>query len=146
MYCSSCGTSMGGVRMRCPHCHSFTPAFWLNLYSLAILLIILESEGFYLWKMIPVMAHLGHGLGTALPPVLRLNIRLATLVGSWWGLGVLLVVVGALLVLRWRRVALPDWLASGGTLAVVTWLALATTQAGLFAGFIWLLTWIPPLR
>ena len=145
MYCSSCGKHMGSVRMRCPVCGHFTSAFSLNLFSVMLWLVILEVDSFFLWKMIPIVAHMSSGLGVELPPLARLYIWLATVFPPW-GLALLVVVVVVLLfILRWRKTPLPDFVKSGEVLAVVTWLALAVSLAGIFASFIHVLIYFPAI-
>lgn len=146
MYCTSCGKDMGGVRMRCPVCGHFTPAFSLNLYSAMLWLLILEVNSFFLWKMVPILAVMSTRLGVSLPPLARLHILLASTLFHPWGLVLLVLVVALLLVLRWRKIPLPNFLKSGEALAVVTWLSLAISLAGIFANLIHVLVYIPAIK
>ena len=53
MYCTSCGKKMPGIRSRCPECRKLTPAFWFNIYSLAIWLLISQTVAEYSLKLAP---------------------------------------------------------------------------------------------
>lgn len=139
MYCASCGKPMAGIRMSCSDCGRLTPAFWLNAYSLAIWFVVVVINVMYLWKVVPVMAHLEIKLGLVLPLPMRLHIWLISAARSLWLL-LLLLAVGVWLALRWRKIPLPDFLKSGKVLAVVTWLAMWGTMLGLLSAFIEVVT------
>ena len=76
MYCSSCGTNMAGVQMRCPECKRHTPPFWLNLTSLCILAVVIAMNHIFFLKLLPHLANLLAELGAELTLVMRLQFAL----------------------------------------------------------------------
>ncbi len=142
MYCSSCGTRIEEGKLRCPECQRSTPALWLNLYSLSLLVVLSMTNIMHAWKMLPIVANMAQGLGFALPLPTRIYIHWVN--GS--GIGMLLVLVLAfpvLYVLKVRKVRVPSLVTSGKALAVATWAALVFSLGGIFASYIEVLREMP---
>ncbi len=135
MYCSSCGKPMTAVKMQCPECRCFTPAFWLNAFSSALWPVIVTMNYFLLRIWLPPVAQRFAGVGVELPLPLRVYaglVRLAAIAGLW----LLLLAAAVLVVLRWRKVGVPNFLKSGRLLAAVTYALLVFSMLGLFSGLL----------
>jgi type II secretory pathway component PulF len=134
MYCTSCGKQMPGVPSRCPECRKFTPAFWLNIYSLGIWAIIIQTSANYFFKLIPQYVVAILSIGGDLPLPIRWQIMLSSFFQNWI---LVLFIAGALLSLALRRWGnrLPAFVRSGKVLAVVTCLVLAALINGILVGF-----------
>ncbi len=129
MYCSLCGMQMPAVKMLCPGCQGFTPAFALNLYSFALWVVIVVINCVYLRVWLPAITALGIELPLPVhiyDALLRLAIAIA--------IGFLPLAIVVLFVLRWRKVAVPNPLKSGRLLAAATWMALVVSLLGIFSG------------
>ncbi len=124
---------MTAVIMVCPQCRCFTPAFWLNVFSLALWVVIVAMNYFLLRVWLPPMAQRFAGLGVELPLPLRIYIGLLRL-AAILGIGLLLLVTTVLGVLRRRKVEVPNFLKSGKLLATVTYAVLVFSMLGLFSG------------
>ncbi len=144
MYCSSCGKQMDHVRMRCPECHHMTSAYWLNAYSLALWLLIVAANYFYLQYLIPVWKSLMIGLGEDLPLGIKLHLALADLV-SKYGLLILVLFILLLGFLHWKKKSLPGFLKSGRLLASLTWVVAVITLGGILAGMTSAVIWAPKI-
>ena len=144
MYCSSCGMKWSEMKMRCPECLRFTPAFWLNLFSLLLLVTLVLTNFMYLWKMVPIVGSLSAGLGFDLPLPMRVYIGLsqtsATLL--FW---VLILAIPVLLLLKGRKIRVPSFIMSGKLLAVLTWVALLFSLVGIITGYVDVLRKMPRL-
>lgn len=133
MYCSSCGKQMDQIRMRCPECHHMTSAYWLNAYSLALWLLIVAANYFFLQYLLPVWANTMAGLGKMMPFPVRVYAGLAQLVTGYGPLVIVLAIL-SLGILHWKKM-LPDSLKSGRLLASVTWVVMVLTLGGVLATF-----------
>ncbi len=142
MYCSSCGTRIEEEKLRCPECQRFTPALWLNLYSLSILAVLSLTNIMHVWKMVPIVANMATGMGYVLPLPMRMYIHWV-IVSEIGTLSLLALVFPALYVLKVRKVRVPSFVTSGKALAVITWGALVFSLVGIFVGYIEVLRDMP---
>ena len=134
MFCSFCGKPMDAAGVRCHSCRHFTPAFWFNLFSLLTLALALALTYFCREYLLPVLLNILNAMGDEAWLPTRIYIALADTLATWapWFLAFVVVL---LLVLRWRKVALPIWIKSGRLLALITWLFLLVTLAGIAAAY-----------
>ncbi|HYX70024.1 MAG TPA: hypothetical protein VE825_12880 [Terriglobales bacterium] len=144
MFCPSCGKPMDAVRLRCPACHRGTPALWLNLFALLILGAVAAGAYVHMTYLLPVLANLCAGLGIEMVLPARVYAQAARWVQDY-GIWVLLAGIALLVLLRWRRGAIPGFVKSGKLLAALTWLALLATLAGILAAFTMTLYMFPNL-
>jgi len=121
--------------MRCPRCRVLTPAFWLNGYSVALWVVLVAANYYYVRNLAPIVIETGLRVNVSPDPIMLLHITLARLVGAW-GVWALALAVAALVVLRVRRIALPNFLKSGKALAVVTWLGLVISLGGIVGALV----------
>jgi hypothetical protein len=142
MYCSSCGKQMDHIRMRCPACHHMTAAYWLNAYSLGLLLLIVAANYFYLVYLLPYWQNFMAALEVDLPLPMRLHAALARWVTDFgWLVALLLILL--LGILRWQRKTLPGFLKSGKLLASLTWLVMVGTLGTLLMALVFTSVVIP---
>lgn len=141
IHCSSCGKEMMGVEMRCPACRTFTPAFWLNTVSAALLAIVVAVNYVYIARLIPIweqsltLCEWGMTL-EALAYAPKVLARMLLYLGP----ALLLLAFAPLWVLRWEKKVAPYSLKSGKLLAGLTLLALvvtATSELAAFAHTLW---------
>jgi hypothetical protein len=135
---------MGEGKLRCPECFHFTPAFWLNLFSLLLLVTLVVTNFLYLWKMVPIVATFAAGMGFDLPLPMRLYIRVSNLSATIAFLA-LAVAIPVILLLKGRKVRVPSFVTSGKLLAVVTWVALLFSLVGIITGYVDVLRKMPRL-
>ncbi len=134
-YCSSCGKEMMGVELRCPACATPTQAFWLNIISIALLVILVAINYVYVAKLIPIWQEtLTLCEGSTLEFMAGTPYILARLL-SYLGPPLLLLAFILLFVRRWKKKAAPDYLKSGKLLAALTLLALVVTATSGLAAF-----------
>ena len=144
MYCSSCGIQMGEAKLRCQECRHFTPSFWLNSFSLLLLLTLVATDVMYLWKMVPIVAVFSAGMGFDFPLVLKLFIKLSDLTVTA-ALALLVLAFPAYLLLRGRKIRISSFVTSGKLLALVAWVTLVISLVGIIAGFTDVLVAMPRL-
>ncbi|MGH9787434.1 MAG: hypothetical protein ACRD4U_01870 [Candidatus Acidiferrales bacterium] len=114
----------------------------LNIYSLALWGVISAANYLYVQKIAPIVMNTAARLQAPIDPIMRAHIRIVNSASSW-GLAFLALVILTMLGLRlWKRNPL-DFVKSGKILAVVTWLALVGTFAGVFAGFVQQILQVP---
>ncbi len=142
MYCSACGTRWSEIKMRCPECQRFTPALWLNLYSLSLLITLALTDFWYLWKIVPILAPVATGWGLNLPLATRFYIGLADL-SATFAVWVLVLAIPVIFLLKGRKVRVPSFVTSGKLLAVVTWVGLVISLVGIITSHADLLKEMP---
>jgi hypothetical protein len=82
VYCPSCGEPMMTVMMQCSKCRCFTPAFWLQVFSLALWAVIVAMNYLLLWVWLPPIAPTFAELGVALPLPLRVYAAMVRLAAT----------------------------------------------------------------
>lgn len=144
MHCPSCGKQMGGIRIRCPECRAFTPAFWLNIFSLLLLVVIVAMNYVYLATLLPVWQKVLRDFGMILSgPAAWPRMLVRDVVRGW--LPVLVLPFVVLLALRWKKVAVLTVLKSGKLLAAVTLLALVGSAVVQLGAFAHAMRWMPEI-
>ncbi|HTO95556.1 MAG TPA: hypothetical protein VMK66_00825 [Myxococcales bacterium] len=125
---------MDPAGVRCHECRHFTPAFWFNLFSLLTLAVLLAATYICREYLLPVLMNILAMLGDEAWLPTRIYAALADTLATWapWFLAAVVVL---LVVLHWRKVALPKWIKSGRLLALLTWLFLLVSLAGMGAAY-----------
>jgi hypothetical protein len=142
MHCSKCGAKSSGAAIRCPVCTGFTPAFWMNLYSLSLLAFLSVTNLIYVWKMVPIVATMARLLGFELPLAMRIYLHWIN-ISAYFGLPAVALTVGALFALRRRKIPIPRFITSGALLAAAAFMALVFSVGGIMIGYVEVLVLFP---
>lgn len=141
MFCEFCGQPMDASRARCANCHKHSNAFWLTAFGGVFFLLTLAGIFVYFRYLLPVIANIAVGVGSALPVGARLAFQtVAHLSETGYLVAIGVVLVASAVLVKKRNVSLGR---PGKAISAITIVVLLTFLVGIVSADVFTLEHFP---